>query len=94
MRDIASQAPQAICEMAPFGGINTHLLVNRTKPPFDNPELRRAMALSFDHKGLIDILTEGQGGIGGVLSRSPMVCGACRPRCCNSSRARTSFPVG
>src|SRR5215472_13040911 len=32
------------------------LLVNRTIPPFDNPELRRAMALSPD-QAFIDILT-------------------------------------
>src|SRR5436305_3122177 len=50
MREVSSQVPQAICEMAPWGGVNTHLLVNRTKPPFDNPDLRRAMALSLDRK--------------------------------------------
>jgi len=71
MRDVQSQAPQAVCEMAPFGGVNTHLLVNRAKPPFDNIELRRAMALSLDRKAFIDILSEGQGGIGGVLQPQP-----------------------
>ena len=35
------------------------LLVNRTIPPFDNPGLRRAMALSLDHQAFIDILTLG-----------------------------------
>src|SRR5205823_1916231 len=34
---------------------------NREKPPFDNPELRRAMALTLDRKSFIDILTEGIG---------------------------------
>jgi len=71
MREVSSQVPQAICEMAPWGGVNTHLLVNRTKPPFDNPDLRRAMALSLDRKAFIDILSEGQGGIGGVLQPQP-----------------------
>ena len=71
MRDVQGQAPQAMCEMAPFGGVNTHLLVNRAKPPFDNPELRRALALSLDRKAFIDILSEGQGGIGGVLQPQP-----------------------
>jgi ABC-type transport system substrate-binding protein len=28
-------------------------------PPFDNPELRQAMALSLDHQAFIDILTLG-----------------------------------
>ena len=32
-----------------------------TKPPFDNADLRRAMALTFDRKAFIDILSDGQG---------------------------------
>ena len=71
LRDVKSQMPQAMCELTSFGGVNTHLLVNRAKPPFDNPELRRAMALSLDRKAFIDILSEGQGGIGGVLQPPP-----------------------
>jgi peptide/nickel transport system substrate-binding protein len=47
LKDVQSQVPQAICEMTPTG-INRHLLVNRDKPPFDDPDLRRAMALSLD----------------------------------------------
>ena len=70
VRDVASQAPQAICQMTPAGG-NSHLIVNRSKPPFDNPDLRRAMALSLDRKAFIDILSEGQGEIGGVLQPPP-----------------------
>jgi hypothetical protein len=27
------------------------MLINRNAPPFDNPDLRRAMALSLDCKG-------------------------------------------
>src|SRR5712691_7617294 len=71
LRDVSNQVPQAICELTPFGGVNSHLLVNRAKPPFDNFELRRAMALSLDRKAFIDILSEGQGGIGGVLQPPP-----------------------
>ena len=33
------------------------VLVNREVPPFDNPDLRRAMALSLDRQAFIDILT-------------------------------------
>ena len=36
--------------------------INRDKPPFDNAELRRAMALTLDRKAFIDILYRGQGG--------------------------------
>ncbi len=71
MNNIESQVPQAICEMMPRGGVNRHLLVNRDKPPFDNPDLRRAMALSIDRQAFIDIISQGQGQIGGVLQPPP-----------------------
>ena len=47
------------------------MIVNRDKPPFDNPDLRRAMALSLDRKAFVDILTEGQGAIGGAMMPPP-----------------------
>jgi ABC-type transport system substrate-binding protein len=60
MKDVKSQAPQAICELVPSNA-STNLLVNREVPPFDNPELRRALASALDRKSFIDILAEGQG---------------------------------
>ena len=71
LKEVKSQAPQAICEMTPQGGVNRHLLVNRDTPPFDNPELRRAMSLTLDRKAFIDIISEGKGDIGGVLQPPP-----------------------
>jgi peptide/nickel transport system substrate-binding protein len=70
MRDIQSQMPEAICQSNP-GSVNTNLIINRTAPPFDNPDLRRAMALDLDRKAFVDILTEGQGNLGGVLQPPP-----------------------
>src|SRR6266481_1983613 len=70
LKDVKSQMPQALCEMGPVG-LNRALIVNRDKPPFDNPDLRRAMALSLDRQAFIDILTEGEGDIGGVLQPPP-----------------------
>src|SRR6185437_11128332 len=58
MKDIKSQRPQATCELPP-GSVSTNLIVNLTKPPFDNPDLRRAMALTLDRQSFIDILSEG-----------------------------------
>ena len=49
MRDIQSQVPQAICELTPTN-VARNLIVNRDKPPFDDPEIRRALALSLDRK--------------------------------------------
>ena len=36
-------------------------MINREKPPFDDPKIRRAMALTLDRKAFIDILSEGWG---------------------------------
>ena len=45
MRDIQGQAPEAICELTPTP-VAINLLVNRDAPPFDNPDIRRAMQLT------------------------------------------------
>ena len=70
LADIKSQVSGAICDENP-GTINRHLIINRETPPFNNPELRRAMALSLDRKAFIDIVSQGQGEIGGVLQPPP-----------------------
>jgi len=70
MRDIKSQMPKAICVFGPMN-VNENLIVNREKAPFDNPDIRRAMALTMDRKAFIDILFEGQADIGGTLLPAP-----------------------
>jgi len=70
MKDVKSQAPQAVCELVPSNG-SVNLLVNREGPPFDNPDLRRPLALALDRKSFIDILAEGQGDIGGAMLPPP-----------------------
>jgi ABC-type transport system substrate-binding protein len=47
------------------------LLINRVQPPFDNPDLRRAMSLTIDRNAYIDTLGQGEGEIGGILQPSP-----------------------
>ena len=47
------------------------MLVNRSVPPFDNPDLRRAMSLSIDRKAFNDIINQGQGQIGAVMQPPP-----------------------
>ena len=69
VKQVKSQAPQAICEVKPMNG-RANLLVNPA-PPFDNPALRRAMQLSLDRKSFIDILGEGQYDVGAVLQPPP-----------------------
>ncbi|MBV9966751.1 MAG: peptide ABC transporter substrate-binding protein, partial [Alphaproteobacteria bacterium] len=66
LKDFREQAPQASCEITATN-VNRTMLVNPNTPPFDKLELRRAMALSLDRKAFIDIITDGQGDIGGVM---------------------------
>jgi peptide/nickel transport system substrate-binding protein len=70
LQDVKSREPGAICEVMP-GGISRNLIVNRDAPPFDNGDMRRAMALALDRKAFIDILSDGQGDIGGVMQPLP-----------------------
>src|SRR6516165_1791182 len=69
-RDIKSQEPGAVCETT-AGGISRNLIINRDAPPFDNPDIRRAMVLSLDRQAFIDIISDGQGDIGGVMQPPP-----------------------
>jgi peptide/nickel transport system substrate-binding protein len=70
MKQIKDQAPQAICEVTPTN-VNRTLIINRDKPPFNDPDLRRAMALTLDRKAFIDIIADGQGDIGGTMLPAP-----------------------
>ena len=70
VKDIKNQAPTAICEIDPTM-IAFNLLVNRDNPPFDNPDIRRAMMLTIDRKAYLDTISEGQGQIGGAMQSPP-----------------------
>jgi len=70
IEDVKSKLPQAICEVTPSSEA-IGMVVNRTVPPFDNPDLRRAMALTLDHKSFIDLLGQGEGNVGGALQPPP-----------------------
>ena len=69
-KDIKAQDPTAVCELAPIN-VSTNLIVNRESEPFNNPELRKAMALSLDRKAFIDIILQGKGDIGGSMLPPP-----------------------
>jgi peptide/nickel transport system substrate-binding protein len=70
MKQLKDQVPNAECTVVPWN-IPRQMLVNRSKPPFDNPELRRAMVLTLDRRAFIDILSDGQGEIGGAMMPPP-----------------------
>jgi len=70
LKDIRSQAPKAQCTMRPTA-VSTNLIINRDAAPFDNPDIRRALALTLDRKSFNDIINEGQGRIGGAMLPPP-----------------------
>jgi len=47
------------------------LMVNRANPPFDNPDIRKAMSLAVDRKPFNTILMEGLARMGGAMLAKP-----------------------
>jgi peptide/nickel transport system substrate-binding protein len=70
MRDLKSQAPALEC-FTRRSNVSTNLIINRDAPPFDNPVVRRALALTLDRAAFIDILTEGQAAVAGAMLPPP-----------------------
>jgi peptide/nickel transport system substrate-binding protein len=70
LKDVKSQAPDAVCDLKPLN-VSVNLIVNRDKAPFDNAEMRRAMALALDRKAFVDILSEGKASIGASMLPPP-----------------------
>ena len=70
MKDIKARAPHAICEMTATGTL-INLMVNRANPPFDNPDIRKAMSLALDRKPFNTILMEGRARMGGAMLAKP-----------------------
>src|ERR1043165_9278461 len=70
LKDVKSQAPNAVCVVEP-NNVSTNIIVNSTNPPFDNADVRRALALAIDRKPFIQIQFEGQADIGGTMQPGP-----------------------
>jgi len=70
LKDVKSQAPNAICKVEP-DNVSTNIIINTSAPPFNDPDIRRAMALAIDRKAFIQILFEGQADIGGTMLPAP-----------------------
>ena len=47
-------------------GESVGVLINRSKPPFDNADVRDAIGLTLDRKSFIDILGQGAADIAPV----------------------------
>src|SRR4030081_524892 len=70
LKDVKTQAPNAVCVVEPIN-VSTNIIINSTAPPFDNLDIRRAMALALDRPAFISILNEGQADIGGTMLPAP-----------------------
>ena len=70
LKDVQAQAPKAVCQLGPTN-VSTNLAVNPSAPPFDNLQIRKAMALALDRDAFIDILTEGKAKKGAAMLPGP-----------------------
>ena len=58
--------PDAVVALGPRAGWDTFVM-NMTKPPFNDPRLRKAVALATDREKMIAIAAEGWGVLGGYI---------------------------
>ena len=70
LKDVKTQAPKAVCVVEP-NNVSTNIIINSSSPPFDNLDIRRALALALDRKAFVSILFEGQADIGGTMLPAP-----------------------
>ncbi|MEZ5849336.1 MAG: ABC transporter substrate-binding protein [Hyphomicrobiaceae bacterium] len=70
LQDIAKQAPHIVCTLGPTN-VSSNMLVNVTRPPFDNPKLREAMVLALDREGMLKIISQGASKVSGVMMPAP-----------------------
>src|SRR5262249_42604831 len=70
LKDVAAQAPKAVCDLAPTY-VSTNLIINPAVAPFNDAKIRKAMALALDRKTFIDILSGGKADLSGVMLPPP-----------------------
>jgi len=70
VKEIKGAAPEMECRIDSWNTTRT-LITNRNAPPFDNPELRKAMQLALDRKEFIKIIGDGEGSVGATMQPPP-----------------------
>ncbi len=70
LKDLQKQVPQSVCQVRPTN-VSTNLILNHAVPPFNNPEIVKAVMLALDRKGFNDILYQGEATIGGAMLPAP-----------------------
>ncbi len=69
VKDLKAQAPDVQCRIRAIGTSN--LIINRDAPPFDNADIRQALALALDRQAFDRIMNEGVPGIGASMLPEP-----------------------
>ena len=70
LREIRATRPEAVCQLVPLNS-TINIIVNSAAPPFDNPQIRRAMALALDRQAFNTILYEGEAMLGAIMLPPP-----------------------
>mgnify|MGYP003337645482 CR=1 FL=1 len=70
LKDIRAQSPKSVCQMRPTN-VSTNIIFNHGAPPFNDPELVRAVMLALDRQGYNEILYQGEATTGGALLPAP-----------------------
>ncbi len=70
LKDINAKTPNAQCQFVPSNN-TINMIVNAGAPPFDNLQVRKAMAMALDRPAFNTILAEGKSSIGTVMLPGP-----------------------
>lgn len=70
LKDVKAQAPNAVCVLEQTN-VSTNLIINRDSAPFNDDNVRRAVALALDRKSFVQIMFEGNSDLGGAMLPPP-----------------------
>ena len=70
MRELKSQVPAANISIDQSNS-HYHVLVNPSRPPFDDPRVRKALDLCIDRHEFVQVITGGEGLVGGAMLPAP-----------------------
>jgi peptide/nickel transport system substrate-binding protein len=67
--DVKKQLPNVVCDISPMN-VAANVLMNPV-PPFDDLDMRRAVAMALDRQAFVDTIAQGAGDVGTAMQPSP-----------------------